>query len=485
MKKSPNLPWFVDKHDVALKAFWSSEEDCRCTNDRLFAEPIGAMPLLVERARTLIHKTLGPLTRKDLQFVEDHMRFGPGATTSVTGVGSVTSDKFDAEMHLTSELYPYYKAILGKTWWDHTRPVVVEGNKFTSVPKNALTNRGICVEPTLNIFVQLGVGAVIRERLKRLGVNLSDQTRNQEFARRAYRDGLATIDLSKASDTLSYAAVINLLPPDWVQLLEIARSPKTYVDGKYVVLEKFSSMGNGYTFELESLIFASLAHACNPGRTDDIAVYGDDIIVPAQGAPKLIEALNYLGFKVNESKSFLAGNFFESCGKDFFQGILVRPFFLKKEDGSSSIPYALQFCNALRLYLFNRSSGWGCDERFRPVWLWAKGLIPKPWSQCTVPPVFGDSGLIVSKREARNTRKPQKQNTCGLEGVEVKHVTMKTIRLRKKTIGRHLYALSQAGRLTIPTKGFEPRRGLYGKFVLGWAIVDRWPEGLEWTDLVH
>jgi hypothetical protein len=318
--------------------------------------------------------------------------------------------------------------------------------------------------------------------LKKLGVNLNDQTRNQEFAQRAYRDGLATIDLSKASDTLAYATVINLLPPDWVQLLEVARSPKTFVEGRYVTLEKFSSMGNGYTFELESLIFAALAHACNPGRADDIAVYGDDIIIPTQGASVLIEALSFLGFKVNNSKSFLAGNFFESCGKDFFQGVPVRPFFLKKEEGAASIPYALHFCNALRLYLFNCSSGWGCDEKFRPVWLWAKGLIPKPWSQCTVPPSFGDQGLIVSRMEIRGARKPRKHNVNGLEGVEIRHVKLTTRRVRKSSVGRHLYALSQAGRLSVPTLGFEPRRGLYGKFVLGWAIVDQWPEGLEWIN---
>jgi hypothetical protein len=485
MKKSPNLPLAIDKHDVALKAFWSSEEVCRETNERLFAIPRGGLPPKVEQARTLIHNILGPLTIDDLRYVEDHFRFGPGATTSVTGVGSVTSDKYDAEMHLTSELYPFYKAILGQAWWDHTRPTIVEGNKFTSVPKTALTNRGICVEPHLNIFVQLGIGALLRKRLRRLGVDLTDQTRNQEFARRAYRDGLATIDLSKASDSVAYATVICLLPPDWVQLLEIARSPATFIAGEYVTLEKFSSMGNGYTFELESLIFAALAHVCNPGQSDDIAVYGDDIIVPAQGASCLIEALESLGFKVNESKSFLAGNFFESCGRDFFQGIPVRPFFLKKEDGTHSIPYALQFCNALRLYLFKNSSEMGCDERFRPVWLWAKGLIPKPWSTCTVPPKFGDQGLIVSRLEIRGARKPRKHNTSGLEGIEVRHVKCTTRDLRKETLGRHLYALSQAGHLAIATNGFEPRRGLYGRFVLGWALVDQWPEGLEWTKLVH
>lgn len=475
LQKSVNLPTGIDKHSVALKSFWDSEASCKMVNDRLFSLPIGGLPPLIERARSLIHRVLGPLTKEDLQFVEDSFRFGPGATTAVSGVGSVTSDKFDEEIHLTEALYPFYKSVLGQTWWDQrSSPVIVEGNRFTSVPKNAKTNRGICVEPTLNIFVQLGIGALLRRRLRRLGIDLSDQTKNQKFAARAYSERLATIDLSAASDSLAYSTVISLLPEDWVELLDLARSPKTQVEGEYVTLEKFSSMGNGYTFELETLIFAALAFVCCPGETDRIAVYGDDIILPANRSKSLIDALDFLGFRVNERKSFLAGNFFESCGVDFFKGQPVRPFFLRKSSESKQL-YTIQIMNSLRLYASMRCNYRYCDSRFRSLWVQLKKLIPKPWSMCSVPPQMGNSGIIVSLREARYIQRPKNWG----EGWIVQHVVQQPKKVRKRTIGRLLAALACGS--PIPTRGFEPRRGLFGRFVLRRTTILSWCEGLEWT----
>lgn len=60
-----------------------------------------------------------------------------------------------------------------------------------------------------------------------------------------------------------------------------------------------------------------------------ISVYGDDIIVPVDEARSLINYLSILGFQTNVDKTYLSGNFRESCGGDFLNGIDVRPFFLK------------------------------------------------------------------------------------------------------------------------------------------------------------
>lgn len=452
LQKSANLPTGIDLHKAALDAFYASEDSCRRVNDKLISTLTGGLPPLIERARSIIHKVLGPLTREDLDFVEASFRFGPGATTGVPGTGSVVSDKFDEEIHLTQSLVPYYKAILGQTWWESkTRPVVVEGNRFTSVPKNAKTNRGICVEPTLNIFVQLGIGQLLRRRLKRLGIDLSDQTKNQSLARMAYREKLATIDLSAASDSLAYLTVIRLLPEPWVELLEIARSPTTLVDGKIVNLEKYSSMGNGFTFELETLIFAAIAHAACSGDTSRVAVYGDDIIVPQKHAPLVIDALDFLGFSVNLKKTFLAGRFFESCGTDWFNSQPVRPFFLRKSK-ESKLPYTMQTANSLRRYAQLRLNGLGCDSRFRSLWVSLMTLTPEPWKSCKVPLSLGDVGLIVSEQEARMKRRPRNQ----LEGWVVRTVSLTTVRKRKRTIGRLLAALACGS--PEPTYGMEPDR---------------------------
>jgi len=132
--------------------------------------------------------------------------------------------------------------------------------------------------------------------------------------------------LKSASDTVSDFLVRSVLPPEWLALLDVARCDYSVVDGKEVKLEKYSAMGNGYTFELETLLFTA---ACIAAGSKDYNVFGDDIIVEQSVAPDLIDFLQFLGFEVNESKTCLAGTFFESCGVDVWHGRDVRPFFLK------------------------------------------------------------------------------------------------------------------------------------------------------------
>jgi hypothetical protein len=97
-------------------------------------------------------------------------------------------------------------------------------------------------------------------------------------------------------------------------------------------------MGNGFTFELESLIFYALAKAtAERGGCHDfevkrsIGVFGDDIIVPKRIAKDLITNMSLFGFTVNEEKSFLKGFFFKSCGADYYDCSDVRPFLLRRE----------------------------------------------------------------------------------------------------------------------------------------------------------
>lgn len=475
LSKSPNLPLGIDRKQVALDSFMESERRCRATNDRILAAK-GSHPKGVADAIRLVRKLLGPLKRKDLEKIESNFRFGPGATTGVRGSGSVLSDKYDEEIHLTHGLVPFYRAMLGETWWSERRsPEIVKGNKFTTVPKSAKTDRGICIEPTLNIYGQLGIGAVLRQRLLRLGVDLSNQARNQELASIAYSDRLATIDLSAASDSLSWSVVMEFLPYEWFELLELFRSPFTLVGDCFLENEKFSSMGNGYTFELESLIFAAVALSIVPlCEHHHVSVYGDDIIVPQAYANDVVDALNYLGFKVNGKKSFLAGSFFESCGTDWFNGQNVRPFYLRKEL-DSKFPYSMQIANALRIYASRRLNGLGCDARFRSIWVALYKATPKTWRRCKVPLQLGDTGFIVSFDEA----KPRKAK-YGWQGWTVRAMRVSPKRFRKETIGRLLAALACPA-IDRATYGYEPRRGFLGRPVPKWVTVDKWPEGFDWV----
>lgn len=466
LRKSPLLPTTFDREAEAIASFFEAEQQCVYVNDRLWS---GNNPNWVSDLQREVYNILGPLTRRDLNNVERHFRFGPGATTGVRGTGSVMSDKIDAEMHLTDKLVPFVKQIMGELWWQHqSKFVVVKGNKFATVPKTAKTDRGICVEPTLNSFAQLGVGSVIRDKLKRFGVDLNDQTKNQNLAQRAWKDGLATIDLSAASDSVSASLVHTILPYAWFELLDLFRCDFSYVKGMWVELEKFSSMGNGYTFELESLIFYALCRMCVPIHDHGkISVYGDDIIVPREYAGLLIERLEFLGFKVNRSKSFLAGNFFESCGADFFKGINVRPFYLK---GNGDIPYSVQIANRLRLYAHRRNNFVGCDALWLPLWKALRKTAPKEWRKTCVPPSFGDLGFIVDETEARHLPKPKH----GWDGRLANIAMYQPVKRRKTSFGRLLLAYSQqrpSGLLMhryddVPdsfTMGFEPVRGWLGK----------------------
>lgn len=527
LKKSPNLPLTIDRRDAAVESFWLSELGCLETNYRLKNETFD----LERKFQIEISKLLGPVDKSALIEIDRMMRHGPGATASLRGRGLVPSDKFEKSISLTIDLYPFYKSILGANWHNSQRSPaeIVGGNKFTTVPKSAKTDRGIAAEPTLNMYVQLGIGSYLRRRLKRFGIDLNDQVANQELAQRAYFDGLATIDLSSASDSICYQLIVRYFPEDWVELLTLPRSHRTYIDGTWHELEKFSSMGNGYTFELESLIFLALCRCIVPEKEySDVGVYGDDIIIPAKYADQLVDTLKFLGFRVNKSKSFLAGNFFESCGSDFFKGVNVRPFYLRGSKGD--IPYTVQIANKLRLYAWMRMKKFGCDSRFRQLWVDTYHLTPKFWRKAKVPPQFGDTGLITSFREAK-----PKKNDHGIEGYTVRHVTFEPSYRKRGSFDRrikivnHSVLLSQLPRGvppieiedsghdvilhdsnifsslwalrtrvgtsalvnfirreieatdSLPTYGKEPRRGYLGMVRTSSTTVLQWCDGLEWT----
>jgi hypothetical protein len=252
-------------------------------------------------------------------------------------------------------------------------------------------------------------------------------------------------------------------------------------------------MGNGFTFELESLLFYSVVRTIVPrDRLSDCGVYGDDIIVPQEYAVEVIKALNFLGFRVNGSKSFLAGSFFESCGADFFEGQNVRPFHLAGHEGD--IPYALQIANQLRQWSHRQGGEEFCDSTFLPVWKWLIKQTHKDWRHLRVPPSFGDSGLISSWSEVAHLPRPK-------GGIEGKLVRYRILKLRTCVVRSYGVLLSdlarlQHGQLTRPwyskpgprlapprcpfSKGRQSLRGIFGKPVTKMAVVSNWPYGWEW-----
>jgi hypothetical protein len=231
---------------------------------------------------------------------------------------------------------------------------IVEGNVLFTVPKKTDIDRCACKEPDINMFLQKGVGNHIRRRLLKHGINLNDQRINRQLAYEgSISDSLMTLDMSSASDLISREVVRVLLPPLWFEYLNDIRSTKTEIDGETTVLEMFSSMGNGFTFELESLIFFALTRSVQyfEGVSGVASIYGDDIIAPSEIFYQLTFVLDKFGFVVNEDKSFHKGPFRESCGGHFYNGEDITPFYLKREP--TRLTDLIRVANQLRQWVFN------------------------------------------------------------------------------------------------------------------------------------
>lgn len=230
------------------------------------------------------------------------------------------------------------------------RITLVQHNKIEFVPKTVKTHRSIAVEPLLNGYLQKGIDVVMRMKLKRIGIDLSDQSGNQRMARDGSYDNVgafATIDLRSASDSIATEVVRDLLPPAWFALLDATRSKSYIHEGKITSFQKFVSMGNGFCFPLETLLFVAACHAVGAGRPGrDFRVYGDDIIVRRQHFVPTLILLGHLGFKSNPDKTFCEGPFRESCGADWFGGKDVRPFTL--DFALDSVQNVFKFLNLTR-----------------------------------------------------------------------------------------------------------------------------------------
>lgn len=215
---------------------------------------------------------------------------------------------------------------------------LVRHNKIEFVWKTTRVKRPIAVEPLGNGFVQTGIGNVQRRKLKRIGLDLTDQEPNRYMAWLGSFDdefGFCTVDQSSASDSVCTEPVRDLFSPDWFYLMDNTRSKEFTYGGMKHTYNKFCSMGNGFCFPLQTLIFAAACHAVGAGRPGhDFRVYGDDIIIRKQYFKPLEQLLRYLGFSTNTDKTFFEGPFRESCGADWFRGEDVRPYTLDHIIGS-------------------------------------------------------------------------------------------------------------------------------------------------------
>jgi hypothetical protein len=426
----------LEPQKKAEQKFWEMEKRCSVTNESIDSCRLSAdVWRVIHLARREIKRNLGGVPSVERLKIS----FGPGATTNVKGRVASPRAKLNARLACSRDMLPVVGRFLAEAplwaWHQSGLPcggweklpdsetdlliypdVEVHPGKLTYVPKDARTMRPIVVEPILNGFIQKGVGNYMKSRmLLKSNLDLTDQTRNQGLAMKGSIDGsLATIDLSSASDTVSWSVVRLLLPEPWFEFLAELRTGEVLDDRKVVELNKFSSMGNGFTFELESLLFYSLTKACAEllNVEGDISTFGDDIICPTQVYTLLAEVLTELGFLVNSEKSFTAGPFRESCGADWFKGKSIRPYYGKKP-----------WCERT-LYTFHNFAVRNCEHELAAFLL----SRTNPTLRLFGPDGYGDGHLVGSY----NLRQNRKLKRNGWEGGFFDTYSLRPRRLKKR-----------------------------------------------------
>lgn len=486
LQKNPRLPTGIDTDEVAMCKFREMEQRCSESNDRLSRfmkgeeTPSADIVSCIEKSQKHISRILGPLSRSKLSYAESEMRFGPGATTSLSGVVTQGMKYSRRTLDATPRILPFRAFGFPEKWKPFASDIRLRrASKVRVVPKNAKTGRTICIEPDLNIFVQLGQGALIRNQLLRTGLDLSDQSVNQNLARGAYINDLCTMDLSGASDSICREAIWLLLPYDWADFLHFSRTDFVEISGVETELHKWSSMGNGYTFELESLVFYSILLGCCEHlgvSVDLVSTYGDDLIFPNTARELIQSVLNFLGFKVNDEKTFGDGLFHESCGTDWFMGQNVRPVFLRSDHHDfPTVCYII--ANTISLWAYRRNGDGSRDVRCLPAWLRCYTATPVA-ARHKIPSGFGDVGFVSCFDEARpSITRNRNRGWCGYD---FSYRGVKTVMSRISEEGCLLAFLN--GTRSDFSLARESLRGRYEPAVTrrGYTLV--WPQLGAWVN---
>lgn len=373
------------RRSAAIEKWYSTENRNADTNQRLRNCDYGynilprvTMKSFLSFARKLVNDILGPLN-DDLVIGS----FSGGASTSRRRTQSHPAQKFVGMADVTSDAVLYIDVIhrvlpLVKEYGAFYNLREVDGAILFTVPKKTDIDRCACKEPDINMFLQKGVGRHIRRQLLRFGINLNDQGINRKLAHVGSIDSsLATLDLSSASDTITIEAVKQLLPSDWFDYLNDIRSQQVIVDGVTHRTEMFSSMGNGFTFELESLLFYVLMRttAYFENYRGIISVYGDDLIIPSGMFEMALWVLQHFGFVLNESKSFSHGFFRESCGGHYYHGADVTPFYLKRDP--TRLVDIIRVANQLRRWAMAEDSRRYAMPSIYKLWTQLASYVPK------------------------------------------------------------------------------------------------------------
>lgn len=475
-RKLEGLPTGINLQTAAVDSFHRCEAICKDTNNRWatysnwfergFYGDLEDLKLFehLTTVRKLIGDVLGPIPQDLVP------RFSSGSTFNDRGDRITVPHKISSRPTVTVGAWQVVKDLWRHTAWERAVSLTPEetlGNRFTTVPKDSRKDRGICVEPSLNVTYQLPVGGHISKMLRNIGIyiksqdtEVTSQVLHRELAKQASVDRLrATIDMSNASDTVAYMLVKTLLPNRWFDLLNSLRSPYTYIGGKWHKNHKFSSMGNGFTFELETLIFWALAKSVVK-EGELVSCYGDDLIIPVKSDRCVRNLLALAGFEVNTKKSFSDPScpFRESCGGDFWDGHDVRPVFFKTIPSQPHEWMVLaNLINRIR-HNFRRDPDVS-QSLLRDAWLVAINEIPRQFR--VYGPHWAGDAVIHCEDPSRWRTRPA---VCRL-GLDRGYMELKVLATDNRVVGLgqfHSDVQLASALLAVPSTGAVPRDSTRG-----------------------
>jgi hypothetical protein len=256
-----------------------------------------------------------------------------------------------------TRMYPEFSNAESIRQENHGSVLISDHSRTSFVPKTSDISRMICTEPNLNMFFQLGLGRILEDRLRQVfSIDLTEQPLwNRRLARVGSISGrYSTIDLESASDSISINMCKWALPEYLFDTLMEIRSTHTHIGSTSIKLNMMSTMGNGFTFPLQTSLFCCVIRAAyrvsgilpvNDWNAMNWACFGDDLIVQTEVYDSVVRLLSLLGFTVNRSKSFFEGGFRESCGTDWFYGRSVRGVYVKKLDTTQDIMVTINLLN--------------------------------------------------------------------------------------------------------------------------------------------
>lgn len=423
---------------AAMQSFADGEKQCAAMNAKLL-HGLNLSRLSYESLLTacrLVEKVLTGLTLDEILM---RSGFGPGSTAGRSRRLSSYHEKWEprvevSQHYVTEAVIPYlsvFKRRIARDLAIPSRFIICPGNTVTTVAKNWKTRRVIAREPSWNMFFQKGLGGAIRTRLQKVGLLHHDaQDKQRQRARQSSVDGsLATIDLKNASNTISCGLVDLLVEGPARRVIYDLRSPGLWTGAETrrgrenprkwgsVPYEMISSMGNGFTFELETLLFWSItAGVCSRKghHWSTTTVFGDDIICPVDCVEDVFEVLEDVGLTVNRQKSFWEGPFRESCGGHYWNGKDVTPFYLR--DAPVDVDDLINLHN--RVYSWCNTRGWYSFHELEDVVQLCRRETPKAlrgpyglegclwseWDQC-VPEWNADTQSYRIKVAVRETKR--------------------------------------------------------------------------------